>query len=269
MTKDNARSIAGQALSDLDKKLEQGKKQSLMTFLDTLAKFHRYSFGNVLLIGMQNPAATRVAGFNTWKKLGRYVRQGEKGITILAPLIYKSDDIKDDDDQEARELRGFKAVTVFDVSQTDGKPLPDIGSVNGDPAGYMSKLKDMIAGRRITLRYNIIPGGADGASSGGTITIRPNQTPAAEFSVLVHELAHEMLHKTKERPKSKTIIETEAEAVAYTVCQSINLAISTAASDYIRLYDGDEETLASSLNRIQTTAAEIIRQIHQEENAVA
>lgn len=159
MTKDNARSIAGQALSDLAKQLEQGKSQSLMTFLDTLAKFHRYSFGNVLLIGMQSPAATRVAGFNTWKTLGRYVRQGEKGITILAPLIYQSDDQKDDDDQEARELRGFKAVTVFDVSQTDGKPLPDIGSVNGDPATYMSKLKDMIVGRRITLRYNIIPGG--------------------------------------------------------------------------------------------------------------
>lgn len=85
----------------------------------------------------------------------------------------------------------------------------------------------------------------------------------------MHELAHEMLHKTKDRPKSKTIIETEAEAVAYTVCQSINLAISTSASDYIQLYNGDEDTLASSLNRIQTTAAEIIRQIHQEEKAVA
>lgn len=262
MTKQAARSITEQALCDLAQQLEQGHSETLVTFLDTLAKFHRYSFNNVMLIAMQRPDATHVAGFNAWNKLGRHVHKGEKGITILAPITYRKDD---EDEQD--EIRGFKAVTVFDVSQTDGKPLPEFSSIDGNPAAYLTHLKAMITGRSIKLRYEFIPGGADGVSSGGTITIRPNQTPASEFSVLVHELAHEMLHRTNDRPQSKMVRETEAEAVAYTVCRSIDLATTTAASDYIQLYRGDQETLAGSLNRIQKTAAEIIRHIHQQQAA--
>ena len=208
MTKQAARSITEQALSDLAQQLEQGHSETLVTFLDTLAKFHRYSFNNVMLIAMQRPDATHVAGFNAWNKLGRHVHKGEKGITILAPITYRKDD---EDEQD--EIRGFKAVTVFDVSQTDGKPLPEFSSIDGNPAAYLTHLKAMITGRSIKLRYEFIPGGADGVSSGGTITIRPNQTPASEFSVLVHEFAHEMLHRTNDRPQSKTALEVSQQCV--------------------------------------------------------
>lgn len=104
--------------------------------LDAQRRFHNYSFGNVVLIQFQFPAATRVGGFNTWLKLNRHVRRGERGIAILAPCVYKS--VKDDDDQaeERRVLRGFKVAHVFDVAQTEGEDLPEVcRRLQGDAPG--------------------------------------------------------------------------------------------------------------------------------------
>lgn len=249
--------LAGDALGDLERDLAAGQSATLTRFLATLATFHNYSFSNVMLICLQRPDATQVAGFNAWKKLGRYVKKGEKGIGIIAPMVWgKSADAEEDD--VAPRIR-FKVVRVFDVSQTDGQPLAEFATIRGDPGEHLARLRELVAGRNITLEYADIPGGAHGVSRGGSITVRPGLAPAEDFSVLVHELAHELLHR-KDRRAATTKVqrETEAEAVAFVVSKAVGLECGSHASDYIQLYQGDAKVLSASLELIQKTAADIL-----------
>lgn len=280
MNREEALQLTDTALEQLTQALAQGKSDTLKTYLTTLARFHNYSFGNVLMIAVQKPDATHVAGFQTWRKLGRFVKKGEKGIAILAPLVYRK---KGDDDAEGNTdrrdaepvatveadsgdatqpkatLRGFKIVHVFDVTQTDGESLPEFATISGTPGEHLARIREMIQSQGITLDYEPISGGALGMSEGGRIRICPDLPPAEEFSVLVHELAHEMLHKGDRRAETtKTIRETEAEAVAFIVSHAIGLDCSTRSSDYIQLYSGGADTLVESLEHIQKTAAHII-----------
>ena len=262
MKAEQAKNIAEEALARLADALEAGRSETLVRYLATMARFHDYSFGNVMLIYTQKPDATHVAGFRAWKNLGRFVRKGEKGIAIIAPMLIRPKD-RDDDKSFLR----FKAVYVFDGSQTEGEPLPEFACVNGNPNGHTERLKALVASKGIALEYTDNLLGAHGRSSGGRIELRPGLSPAEEFSVLTHELAHEMLHKDDRRNgTSKTIRETEAEAVAFVVCQAIGLDTNTAAADYIQLYAGDKATLAESLDHIQKTAAEIITAIKDDEH---
>ena len=182
---------------------------------------------------------------------------------IIAPMVRKHSDASDPVETDAGEAKmlGFRAVYVFDVSQTDGEPLPELSRVAGDPGEYTARLKALIDSRGIVLEYAHELGGADGLSKKGTIVIREGLEPGDEFSVLAHELAHEMLHQGEERSSSKTVRETEAEAVAHIVSAAIGLEVGTAAIDYIKLYDGDRETLANSLEAIQKTAGTIVEAI--------
>jgi antirestriction protein ArdC len=213
---------------------------------------------------VQRPDATYVAGFNRWKDLGRFVKKGEKGIAILAPLVYRrkcDDDHSEpaDDEQAARVLRGFKVVHVFDVSQTEGAELPEFAAPAGDPGKKLAQLEAFVRGQGITLNYDVVPGGAFGVSRGGEITIRPDLSPAKTFSVLVHEVAHELLHKGERKKEvGRTVKETEAEAVAFVVCKAIGLDPGTSSSDYIQLYSGDTDLLMLSLDFIQKTASIIV-----------
>lgn len=123
-------------------------------------------------------------------------------------------------------------------------------------------MKAHVEASGIELTHDVIPGGAEGVSKGGSIVIAPGLETAEEFAVLAHELAHELLHKDEERrTRSKTVKETEAEAVSFVVCQAIGLDCSTRSSDYIQLYQGDAETLSESLDAIQKTAASIIEAV--------
>jgi Antirestriction protein len=261
MKAEEAKKIADQALQNLTDALKSGKSERLTQYLAMLAKFHRYSFGNVLLILSQKPDATHVAGFSTWKQMGRFVKKGEKGIVIIAPMSIRA---KDDQETKpeggrSRPILRFRGVHVFDVSQTDGQELPEPARISGDPLHNLAAIKEIVRTKGITLDNKDLPAGADGVSRGGRISIRPGLEPANEFSVIVHELAHELLHRGEDRKAiSKTVRETEAEAVAFVVSQAIGLETGTAASDYIQIYDGKAETLAASLDRIQHTAAEII-----------
>jgi hypothetical protein len=259
MKAEQAKKIADQALNQLNEALKQGRSAELTHYLATMAKFHRYSFGNVLMIVCQKPDATHVAGFNTWKQMGRYVKQGEKGIVILAPMSLRVKDEEPKEGEQPKKKLLFRGVFVFDISQTEGQPLPEPAKVSGDPSAHTARLKALIAERGITLDNEDVPRGAEGVSRGGRISIRPDLEPAQEFSVMVHELAHELLHRGEDRKTlSKTVRETEAEAVAFVVSQAIGLNVGTSSSDYISLYDGKAETLAQSLDRIQHTAAAII-----------
>ncbi len=272
MKPEEAKKIADQALQNLTDALKNGKSERITQYLAMLAKFHRYSFGNVLLILSQNPDATHVAGFGTWKQMGRFVKKGEKGIVIIAPMsIRPKSDKPEGEEQSERDkpILRFRGVYVFDVSQTDGEPLPEPSRVSGDPQHHLTRIKEQVAERGITLDYDDVPPGADGVSRGGRISIRSGLEPANEFSVIVHELAHELLHRGDQRPASKTVRETEAEAVAFVICQAIGLETGSAASDYIQLYDGKSETLAESLDRIQHVAADILKALQGSEEQVS
>ncbi len=265
MKAEEARKMTDDALTKLAEALEQGKSEALTRYLGAMARFHHYSFGNIMLILAQRPDASHVAGFHTWKRFSRWVKKGEKSITIIAPMILKNREedtrLKGDDKPIVR----FKAVSVFDVSQTDGEPLPEAVSTSGDPGVYSERLKSYIESRGIKVNHESVPAGALGVSKGGEIRLRPDLTPPQAFEVLVHELAHEMLHHGDGAVRgSKSVVETEAEAVAFVVCHSIGLDTGTAASDYIQLHQGSKETLAQSLDRIQKTANTILEAIAED-----
>jgi len=223
----------------------------------------------VMLIASQKPSATHVAGFHAWHKLGRFVKKGEKGIVILAPIARsKNESAKQDETDESSTAVGFRAAYVFDINQTDGQELPEIGSVNGDPSQYRERLGRFIAEQDIALEYSQDIAPARGTSAGGKITLLPGQSPAEEFATLAHELAHEMMHRDERRAStSKRSRETEAEAVAYVVCQAIGLETGSAAQDYIQLYQGDAALLVESLEYVQNAASRILTAISSDPSA--
>ena len=158
---------------------------------------------------------------------------------------------------------------MFDISQTDGQELPELGSVNGDPNEYRERLSRFVTEQGIALEYSQDIAPARGMSAGGKITLLPGQSPAEEFATLAHELAHEMLHRDQRRAQTtKRIRETEAEAVSFVVCSGVRPLTpppGSAAQDYIQLYEGDAKLLTESLEHIQQTATRILNAIGAEE----
>ena len=263
MAEHKERQLVAQALDTLAEAIERGESEQLKAYLGTLARFHQYSLSNVFLIAVQRPNATRVAGFRTWQKLGRYVKKGEKGIHILAPIVWrrKREEAREESrgDGEEDEVVRFRSVCVFDVAQTEGRPLAEFAQARGEPGKHTSRLMQFAAEQGIEVEFSDALVSAHGLSSGGKILVRKGLPAAEEFSVLAHELAHELLHRgEEEQPSSRTVRETEAEAVAFVVCQAIGLEAVNAAADYIRLYQGSKETLLESLQRIRQAAVEII-----------
>jgi antirestriction protein ArdC len=200
------------------------------------------------------------------------VKKGEHGIAIMAPIVWRrkvpyTDGEGHGSQCEEETALAFKTAYVFDISQTDGKPLPEFARVCGSPGIYAERLREYVASRGIRLAFSDTIGQAEGVSSGGSIRLKKGLSPGEELSVLTHELAHEMLHTNKDsRPKDRKVRETEAEAVAFAVCHAIGLDVNRASSDYIQLYNGDKETLVKSLERIQRTAAEILEAVMEKES---
>jgi antirestriction protein ArdC len=252
-------------VEELLRALEQGRSETLQEFLAFQARFHDYSFRNCLLIAIQKPDATFVAGFRRWQELGRFVRKGEKGIMILAPIVRRrkaQDGEVESDEDETRTVCGFKTVYVFDVSQTEGEELPEFSRIDGDPGDKLKRLMAVVAERGIELHYEASLGGADGLSQGGKITLREGMSPAEEFGVLAHELAHELLHRTERRKETtRKVRELEAEAVAFVVSRAAGLDSIRHSADYIQLYTGDKEMLVASLDHIQKVASSIIEEL--------
>jgi antirestriction protein ArdC len=254
-----------EAVNYLVQSLEAGQSSVLTQYLGAMAKFRNYSFGNIMLIARQKPDATNVAGLRTWNSLGRFVRRGEKGIYILAPMVGNKRNKEENAEQNTdaketqRTLYGFRGVYVFDINQTEGKELPTLTEVQGEVSGYRERLIQFVASQGIELNYSERIGPAKGLSHGGKITLLLGMQPAEEFSTLVHEIGHEMLHRGDRRTlTTKQVRETEAEAVAYVVCQSVGLHMGTASADYIQLWHGDANLLRESLEAVQQTAAVIL-----------
>ncbi len=125
MNTEQAKQLADNALNLLIEALEKGQSETLKLYLATMGRFHNYSFGNCMMIAAQKPDATHVAGFHSWLKFQRHVRKGEKGIVILAPMVGKKTESAEMADDEQSRVFGFRAAYVFDVSQTEGEPLPE------------------------------------------------------------------------------------------------------------------------------------------------
>ena len=269
MNRDEALKQSDDALKDLALALKQGKSEELVRYLDMLSRFHRYSFGNCMLIAIQKPDATLVAGFHRWKEMHRWVKKGEAGIAILAPLVSRRKDsaasgeeVDESEPKSAKTLRGFRVVYVFDVTQTEGKELPSIGGAAGDPGERLPRLQEIVRSKGITLEYVESLGGALGRSEGGKISILSTLSPAESFATLVHELAHEMLHRGDRRnDTTKVIRETEAEAVAYVVSRAVALQGAATSVDYIHLWSGDESVLLQSLELIREVSTHIITEL--------
>jgi antirestriction protein ArdC len=264
MTREEAKAKIGDGLKRLNEALAEGRSGDLERYLKTMGRFHRYSFNNIMLILIQNPDATHVAGFHAWKKFGRKVKKGESGIAIVAPCRYKKKVENEAGEQETGyALRGFTVAYVFDVEQTEGDELPEFTAVNGEPGDALERIKAYIDELGIELVYHSSLGPSClGTSAGGTINVLHGLEPAVEFSVLAHEIAHEDLHHGERRQETtKTIRETEAEAVAAVVCSAFGVDSTARSSDYISLYRGTTDTLGESLQFIQKTAEKIIEGI--------
>lgn len=255
MNADELKTLTTDALDTLAALLDEGHSDRLTALLKTMGRFHKYSWHNVALIASQCPTATRVAGFQTWRTMGRFVRKGERGIAILAPIIGRCRDAGDDD---PKGVLGFRATYVFDLAQTDGEPLAETADASGDPGSRTEALRAAIIEHGISVESTNDLGGALGTSAGGRIQILNGLSPAEEFVVLAHEYAHELLHRADDRPASRDTRELEAEAVAFVVGEAVGLDTREASRDYVHLYRGDPEALAQSLDRIQRAASLIL-----------
>jgi len=228
------------------------KSEEMRRYLDFVARFHQYSPSNIFLIMLARPDATHVAGFQAWKKMGRYVRKGEHGIPIFAPMIHKEDP---DDDNSPKVLSGFRVVYVFDVSQTDGEPLPPVPDWKSPEknAELNEKLIRFAESKGITVTFKELPGETQGVSRGGAIEISPD----AGTKTLIHEIAHELMHQGNVLPIDHSTRELQAEAVAYIVSRHYGFTVCK-CPNYIALSCLEDQGFESSIPIIQKTASEII-----------
>ena len=231
-------------------------------YLKFMSLFHRYSFYNTLSIWLHCPHASQVAGYRTWQKLGRFVKKGERGIPILAPCIVKRTVVDEDGNEDEIEHIFFKVVYVYDVSQTDGAPLPKAPTVaSGDGRGLLPILEEIvIKDKGIACEYRTLRGDHHGTSYGGRIEIDDRLDEAGKVSVITHELAHELLHRDPEGAGlTREQKEIEAEAVAFVVCS--HFGIETASANYLALWEVAPEKIIEAFQRVHRTAAEIIETI--------
>ena len=279
---DKSNETRGKKVKVILKKLEEGVKdlftsEKYKQYLHTMSKFHHYSFNNTILIAIQKPDATLVAGYSAWKqKFHRQVKKGEKGIMILAPVKLKEkeeDDSKmeaENDEKEHKINLLFRPVSVFDVSQTEGEPLPSLGvdELTGNAEGYKAFMQAMCKLSPVPIRFDEIKGGAKGYyhTVDKEIVIKNDMSELQTMKTCVHEVSHALLHdrdKMKDEgiEKDQQTREVEAESVAYVVCSYFNLDTGKDYSfPYIGMWSSSKELneLKASMDTIQKAAAYLI-----------
>lgn len=282
-----------QKVKEITDRLEEGLKElfeseKYKSYLSTMSKFHNYSFNNTLLISMQKPEATLVAGYKAWQKnFGRHVNKGEKAIRILAPMPYKIKEERDKLDPVTGEMTfdengmlqkeevevtipAFRVVSVFDVSQTDGKPIPELEAQELLSAveGYEDFVQALMNVAPVPIGFEDIPGDSKGYfhTTENRIAVQENMSESQTLKTMVHETAHSMLHNKEinqdiDAPvKDRNTKEVEAESIAYTVCQHFGIDTSDYSFGYIGGWSSgkDMKELKSSLDTIRKTSSELI-----------
>ena len=279
-------------LAELTDRLENGIKELYASgryaeYLAAMSQFHHYSFGNALLILLQCPAATSVAGYNDWKKkFGRQVKAQEKSIKILAPCsVRRFVEREKKDPDTGRTLYGsdgkplmewhrevvthYKVVSVFDVSQTEGRELPSLVSeLSGEVPDFENVYARLAALCPLPVELGPVPGTAKGYASfaENRVVVRSGMSQVQTIKTLIHETAHAKLHPPdflSENPKPRQEKEVEAESVAYVVCQHFGINTSDYSLGYVAGWSRGMELaeLKASLNVIHSTAGEIINAI--------
>lgn len=253
-------------------------------YLDTMAKFHDYSPTNCLLIRIQNPNASMVAGYQSWKKnFHRQVQKGEQGMKIFAPVPYKGKVRKRNDqgqiEEEEVDKLAFRLATVFDVSQTDGEPLPTIvHELSGQIQDYEKVKNAIIAAAPCPVQFADIPGDTHGFYNipKNAITIKEGMSEQQTIKTMIHEITHATLHNAdaqKAVPVTREQAEVEAESTAYVVFRALGVDIGQDSLDsgqysfgYVAGWasDKDVKELTGSLSKIQKTAHKIITNIEAE-----
>jgi len=234
-------------------------------WLGVQARFHRYSFANTVLILVQQPAATRVAGFGAWRRLARVVRRGERAIWILAPVTRRvaADDTAEAPERASRVVTAFRPVPVFDQAQTDGDPLPEVCTrLTGDePSGAYAGLVQVAAAICFTVEDHAFGGETNGDCTHALrrIRVRPDLAPAHRVKTLCHELAHALLHAdATDRP----LAELEAESVAFIVCDVLGIDTGAWSFGYVATWSGGRDQAIAAIKaagaRIQRTADRIL-----------
>jgi antirestriction protein ArdC len=284
-----------QQVKELTDKLEQGIKdifdsEKFASYLKTMSAFHKYSTRNIILIYWQNPYASKVAGYQAWQtKFGRYVKQGEKGIKILAPTpftikreqqkldpdtkmpIYGENGLPETEEVEVRIPR-FKVTSVFDVSQTDGKPLPQLAEdLPGDVRHYELFFDTLKAISPLPIVFEPLQENLDGLCRlGNNIAIREGMSEIQTISAAIHEITHSKLHDVsvsngneESKPKDKTTEEIEAEGVSYAVCQYYGVETGANSFGYLASWIEKRESseLTNSLETIRSATSEFIDSI--------
>jgi antirestriction protein ArdC len=232
--------------------------------LEQASKFHRYSFNNIMLICMQRPDASRVAGYRTWQSLGRQVRKGENGITILAPCTYRYKVTIDGTEETRFGVKGFTTTTVFDVTQTDGEPLTEVAPVvlNGSDSGACRRIIEQIEALGYTteiVRRDEL-GSANGRTTWATrsVVIADDLEPAAQCKTLAHELAHIVLGHEAALPE-RHVKEVQAESVAYLVCLELGIRSDSYTFPYVaRWADGDAKLVQKTADAVLKASRTIL-----------
>ena len=287
-------------LKEITDRLEQGitelfESERYREYLRVMSKFHNYSFNNTLLIAMQKPDASLVAGFSAWKNIfGRNVMKGQMGIKIIAPSPYKvKQEMKKIDPHTQQPIIGkdgkpvteekeitipaYKVVSVFDVSQTEGKELPDIAvdELTGDVERYRDFFAALEKTSPVPIGFEQIPGSSHGYYhlEDKRIAIQEGMSELQTLKTAIHEIAHAKLHdidlnapENEQQPRvDRRTREVEAESVAYTVCQHYGLDTSDYSFGYVAGWSSGRELseLKSSLETIRSAAAEIINSIDE------
>lgn len=282
-------------LDTIMKSLEEGVEkvftsEQYQMYLQTMAKFHNYSFNNTLLIAMQRPDATLLAGYQTWqKKFHRHVKRGEKGIKIIAPVPVKEKRQVEKIDEETQEivigidgqpetetveriLPRFRVTTVFDVSQTEGEPLPtlEVNELVGDVFIYEDFMKGLEEISPVPFQFQEIGSGAKGYYSNAEklVAIQTGMSQAQTMKTAVHETAHAILHdrdvmEENGITKDRMTKEVESESVAYVVCNHFGLDTSDYSFNYVAGWSSDKEMpeLRSSMDTIRLTSSQLIADI--------
>lgn len=240
-------------------------------YLKTQARFHNYSFNNALWLMIQGHLravdVTKFAGFQTWKKLGRFVRKGELSFKVLAPCTYKREVAKEDGSVEQKfGISGFRVVSVFDVSQTDGEPLPAIVQrLEGQDEQVMltfARLAAWSCGNGIPVIQKSL-GGINGVYSRveSLITVDDKLSDVQALKTLVHEIAHSLLHSTDEGD-SRSTKEIEAESTAFVVLHALGINAQDYSFGYVASWSkGSKEAVRAVAGRVQKTAHTILEVI--------
>lgn len=284
---------SGHQMKEITKQLEEGIRQlydsdKYAVWLDVMSKFHNYSFRNCMLIAMQKPDATHVAGFKKWQSLERHVMKGEKGIRIIAPSPFKIKTEcmqKDSDGNTVLDAWGnavyseveinipsYKVITVFDISQTKGKPLPEITSMLADnDKDYGTLIEAACIYSSVPVNIIEINNGSNGFFDRNTnsIGIKSGMSESQTFKTIIHETAHSLLH-AEDDDKSRNQKEVEAESVAYAVCRHFGIDASDYSFGYIAGWsrNDDLKEFRSSLELIQKTADGIITGIEEKQKVL-